>query len=503
MRNLILAFSLLLLMGFTGAELQEVQYSINADENSAEINTSVYMSCDSTCTGLQWSVPDNSEVLFVRNSRGEMEYEVANGGVDIPGSRARGRENETIKIGTRINKEADEIYKELYQRTISIPSFQNVDTTGFIHNENLISGRIGFGFDYSFSDEEMKFRGKGPTNVRIKFGEGQESRYFEFFGSKPDNTDSAYEVPIGVLGFQQKFNRFPVAVMTDFEYDNSVNEWSSGEYVGGGIKIREPASIEDSFLPVLAHEVVHGLNDRRLNWDQTSSSYFDEGVSKYVESLMRKKMYNESETNRKSAELFGDKKEYTVRKDGKRYTYTVNPKPSEEGKESLWNYYQDDRDFMKTWSAFSSSDSDTRGFGYAYSELIIANYIARDDGSIRELYSDIEVDRKIESSEEKWSLLSEHLDMTPCKYDDRQRFEGCLEDINSYDYPVYSAQPQQGQPGTIQIDRLEVPNRTEPPKDLPSLETGNLSSTGNSMKTFLSGFVSYLGSLLQDLAASF
>jgi len=28
--------------------------------------------------------------------------------------------------------------------------------------------------------------------------------------------------------------------------------------------------------------------------------------------------------------------------------------------------------FMKTWSAFSSSDPDTRSFGYAYSELIIA-----------------------------------------------------------------------------------------------------------------------------------
>ncbi len=189
MRKLILVFSLFLLVGLAAAELQEVQYSIDAGEDTAEINTSVYMSCDSTCTGLKWSVPDDSEVLFVRNSRGEMEYEVADGTVDIPGSRANGRENETIKIGTRMNKEADEIYEGLYQRTISIPSFQDVETTGFVHSENLISGRIGFGFDYSFSDEEMRFKGTGPTNVRIKFGEGQESRYFEFFGLKPENTE--------------------------------------------------------------------------------------------------------------------------------------------------------------------------------------------------------------------------------------------------------------------------------------------------------------------------
>ncbi len=288
--------------------------------------------------------------------------------------------------------------------------------------------------------------------------------------------------------------------MTDSDYDRLVNEWSSGEYVGGGIKIREPESIEDSFVPVLAHEVVHGLNDRRLNWDETRSSYFDEGVSKYVESLMRKKIYNEGKTNRKPAELFGEEKEYRIRRDGQRYIVTVPPKGD---KEVLWNYYQQDRDFMKEWSAFSSSDSDTRSFGYAYSELVVSNYIARDGGSIRQLYSDLKVDRKIRSTEEKWNLLSEHLDMTPCKYEDRQRFENCIDDINNYDFPIYSAQPQQDRSGTIQIDRLEVPNRTEPSNNLPSLDTGNLSSTGNQVEGFLSGFLRYLGSLIQDLAASF
>lgn len=500
MRKLVLTFSLLLFLGLAGAELQEIQYSIDTNESHTEMNTSVYMSCDSTCTGLKWSIPDNSEVLFVKNSRGEMEYEVKNSNIDIPGSRARGRENETIKISVRTDKEAEEVYEGLYQRTLSIPSFTDVKTTGFVYSENLISGRIGFGFDYSFSDNEMRFKGKGPTNVRIKFGDGKSSRYFEFFGTKPNNTEASYEVPIGVLGFQQKFARFPVAVMNDHDYDRLVNEWSAGEYVGGGIKIREPISIEDTFAPVLAHEVVHGLNDRRLNWDQTSSSYFDEGVSKYVESLMRKKMYNEGETNRKSGELFGEEQEYRVKKDGKRYIYTIPPKGD---KEVLWNYYQNDREFMKTWSAFSSSDPDIRSFGYAYSELVIANYVSRDNGSIRELYKNKEVDRKIASSEEKWSLFSEYLDMTPCKYEDRQRFENCIEEVNSYDYPVYSAQPQEGVSGDIQIDRLEVPNRTEPSSKLPTLETGNLSSTGNSMKTFLSGFVNYLNSLLQSIVSSF
>lgn len=495
MRKLFLVFSVILFLGFATANLQEVQYSVDADEESLEMNTSIYMSCSSTCTGLKWSIPENAEVLFVRNSRGEMDYDLEDSQVSIPGSRAGGRDNETIRIGMKVDEDAEEIYEGLYQRRVSMPSFKDVKTTGFVRSEDLISGRIGFRFDYSFSEDEMIFSGEGPTNLRFKFGEGQETRYFEFFGSKPENIDSAYEVPIGVLGFQQRFSRFPVAVMTDSDYDSAVNEWSAGEYVGGGIKIREPESIETGFAPVLAHEVVHGLNDRKLNWDQTQSSYFDEGTSKYVESLLRKKMYNEGETNRKNGELFGEKKEYRIKKDGQRYIYTVPPKGD---KEVLWNYYQEDQDFMKTWSAFNAPDSETRSFGYAYSELIIANYVAREDGSVSELYKDIQVNKKVETPEEKWQIFSENLDMTPCKYEDRERFENCLDEINEYNYPVYSAQPAQGQSQSLQIDRLEVPNRTEPSGPVPSLEDANLGSAGAEVKGFLVRFIDYLSSLLSS-----
>jgi len=253
-----------------------------------------------------------------------MDYEVIANSVDIPGTRARGRENETIKIGTKVNEEADEIYRGLYQRTLSIPSFKGIDTTGFVQNETLSLEELVLVLIILFKRGNEVQRQRTYTNVRIKFGKGNESSYFEFFGLNPENTESAYEVSIGVLGFQQKFGKFPVAVMTDSDYDRLVNEWSSGEYVGGGIKIREPGSIKDSFTPVLAHEVVHGLNDRRLNWDQTSSSYFDEGVSKYVESLMRKKMYNEGETNRKPGELFGKKNRIqSQRKWSKIYLYSA------------------------------------------------------------------------------------------------------------------------------------------------------------------------------------
>lgn len=498
MRKLVALFFVVSLASLGAADLQQVQYSINAGEQEMLMNTSIYMDCDSSCVGLKWSIPGDSEVLFVRNSRGEMDYSIEDRKIDIPGSRANGRENETVKIGLRVEEPAGEIYDGLYQRRISVPSFNGVETTGFVQNPDLISGRVGFGFEHSFSSSEMRFRGEGPTNLRIKFGEGEQTRYFEFFGTRPDDTEAAYEVPIGVLGFQQKFKRFPVAVMTDPDYDTSVNSWSDGEYVGGIIRIREPSSIENSFVPVLGHEVVHGLNDRELNWDQTRSSYFDEGTAKYVESLLRKKLYNEGEINRKPAELFGDEREYRVRRDGQTYIYTVPPKGD---REVLWNYYQDGSDFMKDWNAFNTG-ADTRSFGYAYSELIIANYIARDEGSISRVYENLQVDREISDPGEKWQVFSDHLDMTPCNYEDRQRFENCLDEINEYDYPIYSATPSGVENTPLQIDRLKVPNRTEPSG---GFSVGSIGSGPEKLelRSFFSGFIGYLGSLFQDLAASF
>ena len=495
MRKLVFAFSLVLMIGFATASIQEVQYSIDTGVEGSEINTSIFMSCDSACTGLRWSVPENSEVLFVRNSGGEMDYEIEESKIDVSGSRAKGRENETIKIGLRTEKEADEIYEGLYQRSLSIPSFSDVETTGFVRNENLLSGRIGFGFDYSFTDEEMRFKGKGPTNVRIKFGKGQSSKYFEFFGSKPEETESAYEVPIGVLGFRQNFNSFPAAVMTDSDYDRIVNEWSDGEYVGGSLKIREPKSIGEGFLPVLAHEVVHGLNDRRLNWDQTRSSYFDEGVAKYVDSLMRKKLYNDEEIDRPPQELFGEEVRYDPDPSDREY-YEI---PSKGDKEMLWSYYQNDRDFMKTWNAFEA-DSETRKFGYAYSKVRIDNQISRENGSIRDLYSEFSFDKKINDPDEKWDVFSQYLTMDPCNYDSRERFESCIEQINDYDYPVYSAQPDSSSEfESIQINRLKVPNRTEPSGSLSQIRKGNVDVNEEDVNNFVSRFIDYLLSLFNSL----
>lgn len=481
MRKILLFLALALLVGHAAGE---VQYSIVADEERVFMNSTIELDCDFNCPGLTWTLVDDATVIGVRDGRGKVEYEVSGEEVKIEGRRSYGSDTRVVEISSRVENDAQLIHAGLYKRTLRLSGFEGERTSGTVSSENLISGRTGFGFDMSFSSDEMVFQGDGPVNIRMKFGDGHETDYFSFFGAKPSGTEKAYEVPVGTLGIFQEFKRFPVAVHTDESYDRNVNEWSAGEYVSGAIQIRNQESIGEDFLPVLAHEVVHGLNDRILNWDHTRSSYFDEGTGKYVEFLLKKKLYNEGKIDEPPRELFGESIRYDPDSGDGKY-YKLPPKGD---KEQLWTYYENDRDFMKTWSAMNA-DQDTRKFGYAYSELVIRNYV-KNGGSLRELYRDIQVEQEIDSPEVKWQIYSEHLDMTPCDYSSRDRFEECLEDINSYDYPVYSAKPDRGSE-KLEIERLQVPNRT--------VKSGSLTAKSTEVKGFVNQFFSYWISVFSDL----
>ncbi len=474
MRKLLFLLSLLFL---ATAVSGQVQYQVDTDEEKILKNTTVKLDCSNTCPGLSWSLSSGEKVLHVRDGQGEIsDYDVNGDELDIPGRRFARQEERVLEIRTRIDREAEEIHEGLYKRTVQFSGFPDEETSGMIKSPKLLSGRVGFGFDMSFEDREMRFQGEGPVNVRLKSGEGYDTRYFSFFGDRPGDTEMAYEVPVGTTGLVQDFERFPVAVHTDESYDLNINDWSSGEYVAGSIQIRDQESLGGKFLPVLAHEVVHGLNDRELTWDQTSSSYFDEGTATYVEFLMEKKLYREGERDRPPRELFGDAVRY---REG-RHVYRVPPRGDSD---QLWNYYQDEQDFMKYWNAHDS-EGDTRSFGYAYSQLIIRNYISRMNGSLQDFYRELEVDQKVEDPEVKWEIYSGHLDMTPCDYDSRGKFEGCLEEINDYDYPVYSAEPDRDTK-QLEIERLEVPELEKP--SVSQVSEGEVTLT-----EFVKGFIDYI-----------
>lgn len=455
MRKILIFLAVLMVLAPASGQ---VFHEIQSDEDSAQVNTTIRLSCEDDgdqCPvnrwKLSWNLPEDAEIISIRDSLGEIDdYRKTGQQLSITSNSGDRRRSETIEIVMDIQRPAEEINKGLYKREFSLSGFRGGRTSGYLRNDNIISGWTGYGFQPVFRDDNMTFRGQGSSRFRINFGEGNETEYYEFFGGNPKNTSLAYEIAVGMTGLIQDFDRFPVALMSEEKYENSVVGWSSGEYVGGSFRMRK--GLGDEFLPVLAHETVHGLNDRKLNWDQTSSTWFDEGTSKYVESMTELKLDGRD----RARNLFGEDVSYTERRNGTRYRITL---PSKGDRESLWDYYERDGDFMKYWNP--SGYPDSRSFGYAYSELVIKNYVAHQGGSLDELYDKIDPGRKINSSDEKWNFYSQELDTTPCKYEDRERFEDCLDEINNYEYKVYRAVSPEKNIQDSGIEPIDVPNKTE------------------------------------------
>lgn len=461
MKKKFLVVSLFLLMAGS-ASANQVYYEMNVAKDTIDMNTTIKLECEDDCPTnwqLSWTLPKDAEVRSVTNEGREVEdYTVENGGIVVKSHSDGRRDAETFKIQMVVDREAEEVYDGLYKREFSLRSFKGAETTGVVHVEDFLSGWTGHGVETSIEGNNLSFRSEGPLNLRVKFGEGFETEYYEFFGDEPENISIAYTVPVGTTGEQLKFRKLPVAILPGWIFNETVSPWSAGEYVGGAAKMRE--GLKDDFLPVLAHETVHALNDRKLKWDSTSSSYFEEGTSRYVEFLVRKKLYGEERIEKPPREVFGESVRFDPDPNDNYYS-TLPPKGS---KERLWAYYQEDREYMKVWNPFEASKV-TRPFGYAYSELMIRNYVVRQDGSVRELYGNLSIEREISDPQEKWELFSSRIDVTPCKYESRERFNQCLEEINDYNYTVYSAEPDFSGGSQLDIEELEVPDREKPERN--------------------------------------
>ncbi len=438
----VLAVVLVLLV--TPLAASDVQYEIEMEKESASINTSIVSDCGSNCPGFQWQLPEGAEVLSVEDGSGDIDYTVNGEILEIQGEIAN-QDKRTVKIQTELEKAAEEVYEGLYARTFSLPSFEEETTSGTIKNPDMVSGSVYSGFETSFAEGKAEFKGKGPGNAEINFGQGEKTEYYEFFGEKPEDADRAFQIAMGVTGIEPGFERFPVAVMPEQMYDEKFEPWSGGTYSSGLIAIRKDT--ENDELPVLAHETAHGLNHERLGWDQTSSAYFDEGVAEYAEFLTVKKLFNEGERDVGPRELFGGTAEYDHPDDPNRF-YEVPPNGE---KKDLWNYYQENDNFMKEWSP--SSTSVDRSFGYAYSQLLV-RYHLMENGSLTDIYEDMP-EKEIDSYEEKWGFFSERMEMEPCNYSDRERFENCIEDVNSYEHSIDLAD-YNFESGNLDIDTVEL-----------------------------------------------
>ena len=483
MRQYIVAFFVLI---FLSMGASQVYYEGNIQSADTRINMSMQLNCDEgNCPVTSWTVtmkvPESAEIIDVHSARGDVIDTRRQDDNLIAESKTVPSESEQITVVYDLQDEARNVHSGLLTRRINLPGFDGEANTGRFSIEDLLSASSSDGFQISADGDEINFTGEGPGNIVVASGEGYPTRYFEFFGAEPGNTSISYEVTAGTLGFNQGFERLPVAVMPEEKYEEQVNNWSAGQYTNATLVLRD--DLEEDFLPILAHEAVHSFNDQRFNWDG-DSSWFDEGTARYVEFLVKKALQGDEKTR----SLFGEEKTYIEFEDGSRYRYTVPPKGN---RDVLWEYYQNDQDFMKYWN----TEIGNRDFGYAYSELIIRNYVSQNN-SIDDLYNSLDIETS--SDAQKWQELSQEMDLTPCKYDELERFEGCLERINDYNYPVYRAENLTKSETSIAVKKLELPERRAPERG--SIISNGSGNSGNVTSTeAISGIFGNISALISDI----
>ena len=400
------------------------EHSVDIEGENAYINSTLGFSSEEKINywRIFWEIPKDAEILSIRDTIGEIENYTVNGrSLKITTNKGEKRRNDTLEIRMKVKDVVREKYSPLKTATLSFSGFKGDETKCSVEVDGLISGSFSRNFEASFQGDEMFLKGKGPFNLKIAFSE-EGTRYEHFVMFQDYNVslaDKFYPYVVSVTGIKPPFDRFPVIVLPDSEYQDTVGNWSAGVYRRGGLIFIKKSEMESKTnTSMLIHEAAHGFNEQVMRWDFTNSSYFDEGVAKYLEYLVDKKL------EIRQPEIFGES--VLFEENGDRYKLPPRMKP-----EDLWDYYRLENDFMLDWNPRESN----RNFGYAYSELMIRNYVLKNGyDSLHPVYKKLgKVSGTVRLPETKYKVIKNAMPggLKPCYYGDKEKLEKCLEKVNN------------------------------------------------------------------------
>lgn len=420
-----------------------------------------------------FSLPTGSQILAVADSKGPIAtYNMSEDDVLIETNKGGLKEKEVVTLVFKTNNVIDHSYAPLKRLNLSLAAFgdsrpdvPDEQTFAIVHVDDVISYLPSLGF--VSQEDELTFAGEGPLSFTIWFGDGKKTKHFVVSGeANLSVVEGLFGLIPAVTGFLPEYERFPLAILPDHRYDREINEWSEGQFRSGLIVVRASAVEKDTFPAILLHETTHAVNERALRWDRTQISWFDEGVAQYIEFLVNQQL------KVKQSEVFGKPVKWV---EGSKI-YSL---PSRSSNEELWNYYQTGKTFMNTWNPDAPA---TREFGYAFSELLIRDYIIN-GGDLHAIFGSLlDQEESIDTPKDRnaliWSLLE--TDFLPCFSSNKDAFDACLKKANAYQAPVPDAVEIEGQVTEIVIPEIEEPEE-EP------------------LPTTPEGFFARLADLFQDL----
>lgn len=494
-----LLFLAVILSLLAGAAASTTSYDLSIEGNSAEMNLTLEILPENTdlteMRPISWRLPEGTEIDSITDSSGSVDFSRDGSLVTFKTEIPAEQDREVVEIKGEIQDVVKEQYRELDLARLQLSARNDTTQVQVSTDRMILSEASSFGFDTALGNDSANYSGKGPVNLRLAISDaGTMYENYALFG--PGNisvADDLYWVPAAVTGFLPQVNRHPVVVLPDREYNETVDRWSAGQYrTGGLIFIRNTTLQGDRVTGVLLHEVMHAFNAEALAWSEADRAWFDEGTSKYVEWLVNEK------GGVKTAEIFGQP--VTWRQGISRYTLPPRKTP-----EHLWQYYQEGHDFMERWKVTDARVD--RTFGYAFSELVIRDYV-RNKGAaaLRPVYSeflDLNTERKhpvrdVEKSNDRiLSIMG--TDLQPCKAGSKEVVGDCLDKVNGMEPEIPALGELKGETRTVEITPIQQP---EADPVLDGLDPGNVTDIGfwkslvSQLSRMLQQSITYLGGLL-------
>lgn len=421
-----LALSFLLLSGLASGS---VVHSVDIDGDSAQVTSVLHLTSEEEVNKweMNLSMPNNTLIHSVKDSHGKVEYEMNGGKLHFRTNSGPRRSQESVRVNYTVNNVRNHTFKKLSRLEVSLFGLRGETTKAEVEAENIISWHTPFQFHSEKKNGTIMFEGRGALPLRFYTSqEGRQSEHYHYFSMNGTIRDAEEFFPIipQITGIHSPQNRFPALFLEGERYDSLVNEWSSGRYKTGGLILMRRNMSRSRAVSTLIHETVHGFNEEILKWDETDTAYLNEGMAKFAEFLINQK------ANVPQAEVFGDKAYFL--EEGKRYYLEPRSTPQE-----LWDYYVKDENWMKGWNPWRGKAYRARRFGYAYAELMIRDFVRREDlESMREASRSLmNIDRKVGNVDEKKRMVEQRLGtFRPCYSLERKEFENCLEEVHGQSF---------------------------------------------------------------------
>ncbi|MBU5689652.1 MAG: hypothetical protein QXM68_00985 [Candidatus Aenigmatarchaeota archaeon] len=399
-----------------------VFHNVTVNNDVVKVNTTIKIDAAKSYDifEISWEIPQENEIDYIKDEVGIISYKKQGNYIVFQTHRLNSNER-VINIQYTLKNSIYDDFVPLKKIQLYLSGFENDQTIVNIYANRIISGDASFGFTEYFDDNFAQFVGNGSADIVIYYGySGREYENYLLFGSTDITAaDNAFSIIPNITGLPKPYKRFPVFVLDDSTFTSKIQPWGSATHMRGGLILIKRSIAEGQYnASIILHETMHGFNSKVLKWNQVSPTWFEEGMSSYIEYLSNKHL------GLKNPELFGDNKIF--KEDGNKIFIK-----SKGSKTQLWEYYSTSKSFMEIWNP---ENAETRDFGYAFSELII-RYSVMKNGieKLSQAYSEIkEIKRPVTDYKESNKILLNALNTNfmPCYSIDFEIFSNCLKEIN-------------------------------------------------------------------------